>query len=79
MAIHSSILAWRIPWTEEPGGYSPLSHKEWSTTEWLTFSFYNLEHTRLFKDNTSQELMTFQSHFSCLMKRYRLLNHVKIF
>ena len=20
MAIHSSILAWRIPWTEEPGG-----------------------------------------------------------
>ena len=22
MAIHSSILAWRIPWTEEPGGYS---------------------------------------------------------
>ena len=23
MAIHSSILVWRIPWTEEPGGYSP--------------------------------------------------------
>ena len=23
MAIHSSILAWRIPWTEEPAGYSP--------------------------------------------------------
>ena len=22
MATHSSILAWRIPWTEEPGGYS---------------------------------------------------------
>ena len=20
MAIHSSILAWRIPWTEKPGG-----------------------------------------------------------
>ena len=20
MAMHSSILAWRIPWTEEPGG-----------------------------------------------------------
>ena len=25
MAAHSSILAWRIPWTEEPGG--PLSIK----------------------------------------------------
>ena len=23
MAIHSSILAWEIPWTEEPVGYSP--------------------------------------------------------
>ena len=22
-ATHSSILAWRIPWTEEPGGLSP--------------------------------------------------------
>ena len=20
---HSSILAWKIPWTEEPGGYGP--------------------------------------------------------
>ena len=29
MATHTSILAWRIPWTEEPGGlYSPWSHKE---------------------------------------------------
>ena len=23
MATHSSIVAWRIPWTEEPEGYSP--------------------------------------------------------
>ena len=23
MAIHSSILAWEIPWTEEPGGPQP--------------------------------------------------------
>ena len=28
MATHSSILAWRIPWTEEPGGLHPLGHKE---------------------------------------------------
>ena len=27
MAIHLSILAWEIPWTEEPGGYSPWSCK----------------------------------------------------
>ena len=23
MATHSRILAWRTPWTEEPGGYNP--------------------------------------------------------
>ena len=28
MATHSSILAWRIPWTEEPVGYSPRGRKE---------------------------------------------------
>ena len=24
MVTHSSILAWRIPWTEEPGGLQPM-------------------------------------------------------
>ena len=33
MATLSSILVWRIPWTEEPGGYSPWGHKESDTTE----------------------------------------------
>ena len=28
MATHSSVLVWRIPWTKEPGGYSPWGHKE---------------------------------------------------
>ena len=35
MAIHSSILAWEIPQTEEPGGYSPWGRKESDTTEQL--------------------------------------------
>ena len=33
MAIHSNILVWKIPWTEEPGGYSPYGCKELDTTE----------------------------------------------
>ena len=28
MATHSSILAWRIPWTEEPGGLQPLGSQK---------------------------------------------------
>ena len=32
MATHSSLLAWGIPWTEEPGKlYSPWGHKESDT------------------------------------------------
>ena len=27
MKTRSSILAWKIPWTEEPGGYSPWGRK----------------------------------------------------
>ena len=38
MAAHSSILAWRIQWTEEPGGYSPRGRKESDTAEWLMLS-----------------------------------------
>ena len=39
MATHSSILAWRIPWTEEPGGlYGPRGRKESDTTELLHFT-----------------------------------------
>ena len=38
MAIHSSILAWRIPWTEEPGGLQSRGHKELDMTKLLTLS-----------------------------------------
>ena len=33
MAAHSSILAWRIPWTEDPGGLQSIGCKESDTTE----------------------------------------------
>ena len=33
MTNHSSILAWRIPWTEEPGGLQSMGSKESDTTE----------------------------------------------
>ena len=41
MATHSSILAWKIPWTEELGGlYSPWGHKELDMTEQLTHTHF---------------------------------------
>ena len=38
MATHPSILAWRIPWREEPGGHSRGVTKELGRTERLTLS-----------------------------------------
>ena len=32
MATHSSILAWKIPWTEEPGGLQSMGLQELDTT-----------------------------------------------
>ena len=33
MATHSSILAWRLPWTEEPGGLQFIGLQKSDTTE----------------------------------------------
>ena len=38
MATHSSILAWRIPRTEEPGGLQSMESQSQDTTEQLTLS-----------------------------------------
>ena len=35
MATHSCILAWEIPWTEEPGRLQSMGRKESDTTELL--------------------------------------------
>ena len=40
MATHSSILAWRIPWTEEFGGLQSTGRKGSDMTEQLHFHFH---------------------------------------
>ena len=45
MATHSSILAWRIPWTEEAGRLQSVGLKELDTTEQLTHT-----HTHTIQD-----------------------------
>ena len=42
METQSSVLAWRIPWTEEPGRlHSPWGHKELDMTERLSIAFHS--------------------------------------
>ena len=46
MAIHSSILAWRIQWTEEPGGLQSMGSQKSQTrlSDFpFSFPFYALE------------------------------------
>ena len=42
MATHCSILGWKMPWTEEPGSYSPWDHKELDMTERLTHNNFHI-------------------------------------
>ena len=41
MATHSSILAWKILWTEESGGLQSMGLQRVDTIERLTLSLYN--------------------------------------
>ena len=44
LATHSSILAWKSPWTEELVGYNAWGRKEADRTEQLHFHFHFLIH-----------------------------------
>ena len=41
MATHSSILAWKIPWTEEPGGLQPMRSQR-VRHDWAYINLYAL-------------------------------------
>ena len=40
MAPHSSTLAWKIPWTEEPGGLQSMRSLSWTPLSDFTFTFH---------------------------------------
>ena len=46
MATHSSTLAWKIPWMEEPGGLQSMGRYELDMTERLHFHFFTFMHWR---------------------------------
>ena len=42
MATHSSILAWRIPWTQEPGGLQSTGSQSQTRLSDFTFTFKHI-------------------------------------
>ena len=47
MATHSTILAWRIPWTEEPGGLQSAGSQSQTRLSYLTFFFLHFNYCSL--------------------------------
>ena len=45
MTTHSSILAWRIPWTEKPGGLQPIGSQRVGH-DWATLPLFSFLHTQ---------------------------------
>ena len=62
MANHSSILAWRIPWTEEPGGLHTIHGVAKSWTH-LSNCAFTLKHSKssysFFKVNVFNRILGF--------------------
>ena len=56
MATQFSIIAWKIPWAEESGGYSPKGQKESDTTEWLNTHIKKITNENLLSSMASQML-----------------------
>ena len=62
MATHCSILAWAIPWTEEPGGLQSMGVAKSDTTDGLTVS---LSHIYSQYTTTWTKHLTGNSHLKC--------------
>ena len=66
MATHSSILAWRIPWTEEPGGLQQRGRKELDTTKRL----HSLTQNKSLSEYLTKHILKFLSGFFFVVEAY---------
>ena len=57
MATHSSILAWRIPWIEEPSGLQSIG------SHWLRYNWSDIAHTQIICNKISKLDHHFSSYF----------------
>ena len=65
MAAHSSILAWEILWTEEPGGIQSVSHKESDTTEHLSMYKKQWKSLKYILSSTPKKVVVVVLGFPC--------------
>ena len=65
MAAHSSILAWKIPWTQSLVGYCPWGRKELDAAEQLHFTS-SLHHVTLLFQDSSRHPHAYSTKPKCL-------------
>ena len=71
MATRLSFLAWRIPWTEEPGGLQFMRHKELDTTDVIQHTRMRTETSRGRKMN--KNIFTSSSAIEICLKKESIL------
>ena len=80
MAIYSSILAWRIPWTEEPGGLQSMGSQrvghDWATT--IHTHTHTHTHTETERENGSSELNSVQIRATKVMPRKKMMQEDRL-
>ena len=75
MATHSSILAWRIPWIEEPGGLKSIEvSKSWTSQRVELSKSWTSQRVELSK-SSSQDLSTLAQYTKHTLKFAELPNH----
>ena len=72
MATHSSILAWEISWTEEPGGLQSMGLQRVGRTWYFLVQFYNFVYKDLIP--FSLDLLLCHSFVAILM--FYLYNYI---
>ena len=66
MAMHSSVLAWRIPWTDEPGGLQSMESQRLGQDTVTEHGHTPVNHS---KDSTVPD----KPHNTSFLKRYKFI------
>ena len=66
MAMNSSILAWKIPCTKEPGRYSPLGCTHSDTTEHAHVCAHTHTHTHTHTNHQQWSQFVYKMYFTCI-------------
>jgi len=56
MVTHSSILAWKIPWTKEPDGLQSMGLQSWKPVRMSTSDLFNLEFRKFFLKKSTWQI-----------------------